>query len=413
MTSRDLQRQAGALFGYAEVADDGRVLTANDEFHRLAGWAPDDVAAGRTLAQLLPVGDRMYLETHFRPALAMHGQVREIALELVRPDGERVPVLVNADIAQVGDQDVARLVVFEARDRRRYEQELLRARRAAEEAEQRASSLAQVLQETFIPPSAPRVPGLDVAGAYRPAGDGSVVGGDFYDVFQVGDDEWIVTVGDVCGKGVEAAVLTAFVRYSLRGLAVQHNDPSQILRALNAAMLAHGSDRFCTLVVIRLLKEDDHWLVTISSAGHPLPVLITADGDVAEIGAAGSLVGVLTHPQLDDERHVLSVGDTLLMYTDGVTEARAPSGSFGLPGIVSVIRSGPESTSELTHRLLEQVLSFQDGTARDDIAIVALSVAPPSDDDGVDDDPAAVRHVDLEQKLRKLRDLQALRDDDR
>jgi sigma-B regulation protein RsbU (phosphoserine phosphatase) len=407
MTSPDLQRQAGALFGYAEVADDGRVLAANEEFLRLAGWTSDDVAGSRTLSQLLPVGDRIYLETHFWPALAMHGHVREIALELVRPDGERVPVLVNADRARAGDQDVARLVVFEARDRRRYEQELLRARGAAEEAELRASNLSRVLQQTFIPPSAPLVPGLDVAGAYRPAGDGSEVGGDFYDVFQVGDDEWIVTVGDVCGKGVEAAVLTAFVRYSLRGLAVQHNDPSQILRALNTAMLAHGADRFCTLVVMRLLKEDDHWLVTISSAGHPLPVLITADGDVAEIGPAGSLVGVLTHPQLDDERHVLSVGDTLLLYTDGVTEARASSGSFGLPGIVSVIQSGPASAPDLTHRLLDQVLSFQDGTARDDIAIVALSVAPPSDHD----DAPADRRVDLEQKLRALRDLQELRGD--
>ena len=402
MTSRDLRRQADALFGYAEVAADGRVLATNEELLRLAGRSDADAAL--TLPQLLPVGDRIYYETHLRPALAMHGQVREIALELVRPDGTKVPVLVNADVVQVGGDDVVRLVVFEARDRRRYEQELLRARRAAEEAEDRARSLAQVLQQTFIPPSAPQVPGLDVAGAYRPAGDGSEVGGDFYDVFQVGDDEWVVTVGDVCGKGVEAAVLTAFVRYTLRGLAVQHTDPSQMLRELNTAMLAHGSDRFCTLVVMRLLKEDDDWLVAISSAGHPLPVLVTAGGDVAEIGAAGSLVGVLTHPQLDDERHVLTRGDTLLLYTDGVTEARGPSGSFGLAGILPVIADGVSSASDLTGRLLEEVLRFQDGTARDDIAIVTLTVGAVAVADETEPRPAP--RADVEQKLRALLELQ-------
>lgn len=405
MTSRDVRRQAEALFGYAEVADDGRILTANEEFLRLADRATDDIDAALTLPQLLPVGDRIYYETHLRPALAMHGQVREIALELVRPDGTRVPVLVNADIVQTGGDDVVRLVVFEARDRRRYEKELLRARHAAEEAEQRARTLAQVLQQTFIPPASPQVPGLAVSGAYRPAGDGSEVGGDFYDVFQVGDDEWIVTIGDVCGKGVEAAVLTAFVRYSLRGLAVQHNDPSRILRALNTAMLAHGSDRFCTVVVMRLLKEDDDWLVTISSAGHPLPVLVTAGGEVAEIGAAGSLVGVLTHPQLDDERHVLSVGDTLLLYTDGVTEARGASGTFGLSGILPVIATGVSSAPDLTGRLLDEVLRFQDGTARDDIAIVSLTVQAPGGAT-VDEQERAASLADVDQRLRALLALQ-------
>jgi sigma-B regulation protein RsbU (phosphoserine phosphatase) len=409
MTSRDVRRQADALFGYAEVAADGRVLTTNDEFLRLAGRDDDDADA-LTLPQLLPVGDRMYYETHLRPALAMHGQVREIALELVRPDGTKGPVLVNADIVQIGGADVVRLVVFEARDRRRYEQELLRARRAAEEAEERARSLAQVLQQTFIPPSAPQVPGLDVAGAYRPAGDGSEVGGDFYDVFQVGDDEWVVAVGDVCGKGVEAAVMTAFVRHTLRGLAVQHTDPSQMLRELNTAMLAHRSDRFCTLVVMRLLKEDDDWLVAISSAGHPLPVLISADGDVAEIGAAGSLVGVLTHPQLDDQRHVLSQGDTLLLYTDGVTEARGASGSFGVAGILPVIEEGIASASDLTGRLLDEVLRFQDGTARDDIAIISLTVGQAAHDDDAAEPPAP--RTDVEEKLRALLEQQDLGDAD-
>jgi sigma-B regulation protein RsbU (phosphoserine phosphatase) len=191
---------------------------------------------------------------------------------------------------------------------------------------------------------------------------------------------------------------------------VQHTDPSQMLRELNTAMLAHRSDRFCTLVVMRLLKEDDDWLVAISSAGHPLPVLISADGDVAEIGAAGSLVGVLTHPQLDDQRHVLSLGDTLLLYTDGVTEARGASGSFGLAGILPVIEEGIASASDLTGRLLDEVLRFQDGTARDDIAIVSLTVGESARDEDAAEPPAS--RTDVEEKLRALLEQQDLGDAD-
>lgn len=398
---------ADALCGYLEVGTDGVVTAANAEFLRLADRAADDVIGTRTLAGLLPVGDRIYFETHFRPTLQMHGEVREIALELVRPDGTKIPVLVNADLGTSDGEQVMRTVVFEARDRRRYEKELLRARRGAEEAEAKARSLAQTLQQTFIPATLPDIKGLEIAGAYRPAGDGSEVGGDFYDVFQVQSGEWIVAVGDVSGKGVEAAVVTSFVRHTLRAVAVQLDDPSQIIRALNSAMLAHASDRFCTLAVLRLIREDDHWLVTISSGGHPLPVLVTAAGEISEIGPAGSLVGVLTQPRLADARYVLSVGDSLVIFTDGVTEARREAGQFGVDGILSVLEHGVASAAEVTEALLERVLDFQAGEARDDIAIVSL-VVRSDDDPTVASDPTAVTRRGIEEKERALRALQEL-----
>lgn len=397
------QVPAELLCGYAEVRADGVITAANPEFLRLVGREHDEVVGGLTLPGLMGIGDRIYYETHLRPTLQMHGEAREIALELVRPGGEKVPVLLNADLSPAGDGSVMRAVVFEARDRRRYEKELLRARRDAEEAEALARGLAKTLQQTFVPPSAPSVEGLDVAGAYRPAGDGSEVGGDFYDVFQIRDGEWVVAVGDVCGKGVEAAVVTTFVRHTLRALAVQLDEPSHILRELNAAMLAHSSDRFCTLVVLRLLKEDDHWLVTISSGGHPLPLLIPAEGETAEIGPAGSLIGVLSHPRLEDARYVLTAGDSLLVYTDGVTEARGSAGSFGLEGIVSVIDDTEHTATALTDALLERVLAFQSGQARDDIAIVSLTVR-----DEPEPPPRAPARVDVEAKVRALRELQEL-----
>lgn len=391
--------------GYVETGPDGVITAVNEHFLTLVARPAEELIGRVSLQSLLSPGDRIYFETHFRPALQMHGEIREIAFELVRPDQDRVPVLVSSAMT-TGERSVVRTVVFEARDRRLYEKELLRARRAAEHAEEQARSLAQTLQQTFIPPSMPDVPGLELAGAYRPAGDGSEVGGDFYDAFQISTGEWIVAVGDVCGKGIEAAVITSFVRHSLRALAVQWDDPSQILRELNTALLAHDSDRFCTVVVIRLLRDDDRWLVSISSGGHPLPLLLGADGTVAEVGAAGSLIGVLAMPQLADDRITLNPGDSLLVFTDGVTEARGDAGPFGVGGVLDLVARGVSSSADTTSRLLDAVLDLQAGTARDDIAIVALTAR---ENDGVARErvPVEVR-VDVEQKNRALRALQGL-----
>lgn len=411
MMSRKRDQFADLPCGYVEVGPDDVITAANPEFLKLADRTSEEVVGALTFPELLSVGDRIFYETHFRPTIQMHGEIREIAVELVRPDGEQVPILVSANqVAGPNDLPVMRTIVFEARGRRSYEKELLRARRAAQEAEARARGLAQTLQQTFIPPSAPQVPGLDIAGAYRPAGDGSEVGGDFYDVFQVSTGEWIVTVGDVCGKGVEAAVLTAFVSHTLRALAVQWDDPSEILRALNSALLEHGSDRFCTIVVLRLLKDGDDWLVKISSGGHPLPLLLTGDGQIAEVGAAGSLVGVLRHPQLDDERHVLGVGDSLVAFTDGVTEARGAAGPLGLEGVVALLEQAGPTASDVTDALLHGVLDFQDGQARDDIAIVTITVREEDDEPGDDENSSRLANEEKERALRALPGLEAMPD---
>ncbi len=163
----------------------------------------DDVVGVRSLSQLVSAGGRIYLDTHVFPLLGIDGVVREIALDVVHADGTRVPVLVSANRSE--DPDPARtrirVVVLEARDRRRYEMDLLDSMRTVEAARQEASELAETLQRTLIPPTPPEVAGLSIAAAYRPAGDGREVGGDFYDVFQVEDQAWVVVIGDVTGKG--------------------------------------------------------------------------------------------------------------------------------------------------------------------------------------------------------------------
>ena len=187
----------------------------------MCGLPAERLVGQRRLSTLLSVGGQIYVETHVAPLLLAAGQVRGIALELVTAAGERVPVLMNATLVR-DDGDVptgVRVAMFDATERREYERELLAARARAEESEARARLLVRSLQEALIPPVVPVIDGLQLAAAYRPAG-GDEVGGDFYDVFQVGVDDWIVVVGDVTGKGVEAAKVTALARYTIRAAAV-------------------------------------------------------------------------------------------------------------------------------------------------------------------------------------------------
>jgi sigma-B regulation protein RsbU (phosphoserine phosphatase) len=309
--------------------------------------------------------------------LRMQGGVREVAFEIVRADGQRLPVLVNAALESDdrGDPRVVRIAVFDATHRREYERELLRAKQRAEQSETRARALAQTLQSTLIPPSPPLLPGLDVSAAYRPAGDGQEVGGDFYDIFQISAGDWVVALGDVCGKGVEAAVVTALVRYTIRALAVQRDSPSVVLRELNDVLLTQGSDRFCTVVLVRLRRRGEAWSATLASAGHPLPLHLSGSAGVRQVGETGTLVGVLREVRVSDTVLRLVAGDLLVMYTDGVTEGRRGSEFFGEARL---------HRSVLTHRgeplpadgILGDVLDFQEGSARDDIAVVAVRVPP-------------------------------------
>ena len=175
------------------------------------------------------------------------------------------------------------VVVLETRDRRRYEDYLLGATRAAELASDQAASLAATLQQTLIPPEPPAIPHLEISAAYRPAGTGREVGGDFYDVFQVGPEAWYVVLGDVSGKGIQAAVVTSFVRHTVRSFAIAHPEPADLLRALDEAMRAHGTDHYCTVVAVRLQRTGARWGLSLALAGHPPALVRRPDGHTYEL----------------------------------------------------------------------------------------------------------------------------------
>jgi sigma-B regulation protein RsbU (phosphoserine phosphatase) len=270
--------------GYLSTTPDGTILKANATFLTLTGYPREALVGRKRFVDLLAAGGRIYHETHYAPMLQMQGSAREIALELVCADQRRLPVLVNSVLEKdhSGNPSVIRTAVFDATARRSYEEELLRQMKRAEQSEARATALARTLQQTLIPPHLPVIEGVDVGAEYRPAGDGSEVGGDFYDFFQAGDD-WVVAIGDVCGKGVEAAVVTALARYTLRAAAVQHASPAAALALLNEAMLSAGVDRFCTMAVLRLSRAEEGWQAVVCSAGHALPIRVASDGRVSQL----------------------------------------------------------------------------------------------------------------------------------
>ena len=363
---------------YLSTLPDGTIVKVNRTFLTWTGYDRSGVVGRRRFQELLAPGDRIYYETHFAPLLRMQGHVREIAVDLVCEGGARLPVLVNAatKAADDGSPVLVRTVLFDATERRRYERELLEQRRRAEESEARATALAMTLQQSFIPPELVTIPGLDLAGGYRPAGDGSEVGGDFYDVFETGRDTWAVVLGDVAGKGAAAATLTALARYTVRADAMRSSSPRDVLTRLHAQFVRFDPDRYCTAIYGVIDRTDGALRLTVGAGGHHLPLLARADGSVTTIGQTGTIIGMIDHPRIVDTTVDLVTGDVVVLFTDGVVEARTPEGEFfGTDRLVSVVAANVSSTaSTLVDAVVGAALDHQHGDAADDIAVLAMRV---------------------------------------
>jgi serine phosphatase RsbU (regulator of sigma subunit)/PAS domain-containing protein len=243
--------------------------------------------------------------------------------------------------------------------------------------DERARHIARTLQGSLLPPSLPRIPGLEAAARYLAGGEGTTVGGDLYDLFPV-DDEWALVLGDVCGKGAEAAALTAMVRYTVRAEVVHHASPGEVLRLLNAAILRQYQDvRFCTVLHGRLQMGDGAARLAVASAGHPPPLLLRAGGAVETVPCGGPLLGVIPDVEHLDMPVELRPGDTLVGYTDGVTEGRGEHGLFGEDRLKRLLADsrGADATT-IVERITAAVVEFQGARIQDDLAILALRVPP-------------------------------------
>ena len=239
------------------------------------------------------------------------------------------------------------------------------------------SEIASVLQRSLLPPLLPEIPGVEVGAEYLPVGEANEVGGDFYDLINTVEDGWICAIGDVRGKGVEAASVTALARYTIRAVTLKDDRPSEVLAALNEAMLRQLSeDRFCSAACVRLEPEDGlaGVGVDVSCAGHPAPLLVRPDGPVEEVGCSGRVLGVFDDAELGDSSLRLMPGEALVLYTDGVTEARSPDGAFfGDERLRRLLRSCSGLDAEsIAARIKNVALDFQDGDPRDDLAVLVL-----------------------------------------
>jgi serine phosphatase RsbU (regulator of sigma subunit) len=237
------------------------------------------------------------------------------------------------------------------------------------------SRIAQTLQNSLLPPELPEIPGVDVAVRYRPAGEGNLVGGDFYDMFDVGQGSWAVALGDVCGKGPEAAALTGLVRHTIRSAAAREAKPSAVLSLVNRQILRTNGNRFCTVTLGTVRRSNGHLDVTVSCGGHPAPLVLRPSRTVEATECMGTLLGVFPEPELDNSSVRLGAGDSIVFYTDGVTEQFERIGQAGDARLVSLLwECEGMDAAAIADRIYREAALDPPGTPRDDIAIVVLQV---------------------------------------
>ncbi|MGW2281649.1 PP2C family protein-serine/threonine phosphatase [Streptomyces sp. NPDC001770] len=377
--------------GYLSTLMDGTVAKINRTLLGWLGLAPESVVGRMRFVDLLTMGGKLYHETHFAPLLRMRGTISGIALEIKRSGGDRMPVLVSASVKTDADGDplLIRVTVFDARDRRAYEEELLRARRAAEEATRRAQAdrarlqdALAALQQALLPNTLPPVPGMEAAAHYHTASPDRL-GGDFYDVFPVDGTRFAFFLGDVCGKGPQAAAITALTRHTLRAAALHDPDPVSALSTLNTVLYERysGTDpRYCT-AVFGVLEPDPatgQVDVHLASGGHPPALVLRADGRADYLPTPGGLlVGVLPDPAFVTADTRLAPGDTLLLYTDGLTEARTGPDRTGFYGDEALRDFTRGRAGEPAHAVVAALTGLLDSLGEgvtDDTALLALGV---------------------------------------
>jgi PAS domain S-box-containing protein len=237
--------------------------------------------------------------------------------------------------------------------------------------------IAHTLQRALLPESLAEIPGVEVQTLYAAAGELNEVGGDFYDVFDYDEDRTVLVIGDVCGKGPRAAGVTALARHTLRAAAIDGRSPAEMLATLHQALLRQppGAD-MCTVCLIVLTREGRHEVrLTIALAGHPPPLLISPEGRVTEVGHSGTILGVVDPLSINESEITLQAGETLLLYTDGVTEAGRPDRMLGEDGLLELCASAPELTlAGFLEHIEHAALARAQGLLRDDIALLALRI---------------------------------------
>jgi PAS domain S-box-containing protein len=341
---------------------------------RLRAFEPDELNPEQGLGRVRRTG-KSELYTEIPDELLVQAAVDDEHLSLLRAVGMRAVLIVPL---RVRARTIGALTMVSAESGRSFDQSDLefaeqiaeRAALAVENARlySERSEVARTLQDSLLPEALPSVPGWEIAALYRPAGHGSEVGGDFYDVWEAGD-EWLMMIGDVTGKGVGAAALTSLVRHTARAASDFDRRPAQILAHVDAALRRRPVLSVCTALCLRLSLEHS----TIAAGGHPLPLRLS-DAGVNQIGSPGTLLGAFAGARRSETPFAMQPGETLVAITDGVTDTVGENGErFGIERLQTTLQNiGDRSPRVIRQRLLEALEDFQVGAQADDTAIVVM-----------------------------------------
>jgi sigma-B regulation protein RsbU (phosphoserine phosphatase) len=369
-TTEDLFEHAPC--GYLSTSLDGTILRVNRTFEAWTGLRREDLLGRRRFQDLLSPGGRIYHETHVAPLLRMQGSVREIAVDLVRADGSRLPALVNSVVRSdaEGRPRVVRTTIFDASDRRRYEQELVRAR-------EREHEIALGLQLGLLSGRLPSGDGVELGVAYRPAEGGLEVGGDWYDAFALDAPFTVgVVVGDVVGRGLDAAAVMGQLRSAVRALATTGLAPGALLTALDRYAARHAVGQMATVVYAEVDAAASR--VTYACAGHLPPVVVEPgslprcawDGRSAPLDARA---GSEQRPQAALD---LAPGSTVVLCTDGLIERRGRPLDAGLEALLAGVEAGRHLEPDaLAEHLLGELPAA--GAPRDDVCVLVATLGAP------------------------------------
>jgi phosphoserine phosphatase RsbU/P len=350
--------------GYLTTALDGTILQVNRTLQTLTGYERDALL-GRRFPELLTVGGRIYYETHYAPLLQMQGWVREIAVDLLGAGGVKLPALVNSVLQRDEDGRALsiRTVVFEATDRRRYEQELLRSR-------DHEHAVAAELQRGLLSGGLPQDPSLDLAVSYRPA-EGLEVGGDWYDAFWIGERRIGVVVGDVVGRGIVAAATMGQLRSAVRALASTGLTPGALLDALDGYARRHEVGQMTTLAYAEL--DLDSGALVLACAGHPPPAMTTHDGPASFLwdGRSTPLDAAAEASARPESTVTLTPGATVVLFTDGLFERVDRPLQEGLDLVLAELdEHRHEPAAALADAVTDAALAGRQTT--DDVCLLAL-----------------------------------------
>jgi PAS domain S-box-containing protein len=356
----------------------------------LRGYVPDRLDPEQGLGRALHGGEAV-LYPEIGDEMLVQAAADDHHLELLRAVGFRSVVIVPM---RAGDRILGAMTLVSAESIRVFDQLDLRL---AEEVASRAavaiensrlyserSSIARTLQRSLLPEQLPDIPGYELASIYVPAWEGSIVGGDFYDVWAVGES-WMILIGDVTGKGIDAAALTAMVRHTVRVASRFEERPAELLALVDSTLKQRPHLSVCTALCLRLEQGQ----VTFATGGHPLPLQVSRDG-VVELGEHGPLLGAFADVGWQEFAHDLRPDSTLVSYTDGFTDARDDEGRrFGFRRLCDTLEGlGRRSAVEVAESLTGALDEFQRGGHADDTAAIVLRRLP--DDERV---PAAEQHA--------------------